>query len=120
MRKNWLLPIICAGVSSCITTDALAQGLDFLHAQRFEGRRICMSDHFHYGSSTGQPSRKAAQAVAAASWADFTGTEYGPEWGSWRLAASRGANCKLEATGWSCSVEARPCKPAPRSVRRTR
>lgn len=91
--------------------SASAQGLDFLHEQRPEGGRICMTDHFHYGSSNGEPTRAAAEKAAIASWAGFTVLEYGNNWGSWRIAASKKMNCSQSGTGWSCNAEARPCKP---------
>lgn len=85
-------------------------GLDVIHAQRREGNRICMSEHFHYGSSTGQPSRKAAEAAAARDWAGFTALEYGLAWASFNLAGSKGMKCSQEGRTWACQAEARPCK----------
>lgn len=71
-----------------------------------------MLDHFHNGSSTNQPSRKHAEAAAIAAWADFTVWEYGPPWGSWRLAETKRVGCERTGTAWSCTLEARPCKRA--------
>jgi hypothetical protein len=85
-------------------------GLSDIHAQRFESGRVCMVDHFHYGSSNGMPSRKAAEADAIASWVGFTAWEYGDPWGSYRLAASRAMKCEQSGGAWSCSMEARPCR----------
>lgn len=83
---------------------------DTLHAQRVEGGRVCLSDHFHYGSSSNQPTRKQAEAEAISSWASFTDFEYGRSWADFRIAASRGMNCQQTGSGWSCNLEARPCK----------
>lgn len=91
---------------------ASAQGLEFLHEQRAEGGRICFTDHFHYGSSSGEASRAAAERSAIASWAGFTALEYGNNWGSWRIAASKKMSCSQSGAGWGCNAEARPCKPA--------
>ena len=90
---------------------ASAQGLEFLHDQRVEGGRVCMSDHFHHGSSGGQPTRAAAERDAISSWAGFTAWEYGNQWGSWRIAASKRMSCSQLTGSWGCQVEARPCRP---------
>lgn len=97
-----------------IADDAASQetGLDSLHAQVRIGSRICMLDHFHNGSSSGQPSRKHAEAVAIRTWVDFTVWEYGPPWGSWKLAETKRVSCSQTGGSWSCTLEARPCKPA--------
>jgi hypothetical protein len=102
--------------------NAQETGLSGMHDQRVEGGRVCMSDHFHYGSSSGQRSRRAAETAAMQSWADFTVLEYGSPWGSARTAASRGMKCSQSGSGWSCDFEARPCRlgGAVRAVRRPR
>jgi hypothetical protein len=82
-----------------------------LHDQRREGGRICMSDHFHNGSSGVQPSRKQAEAAAVHDWAGFTAWEYGAHWGQWSLSGSRSIKCQQSGGGWTCEAEARPCKP---------
>lgn len=92
-------------------------GLSNIHEQRREGNRICMSSHFHYGSSSGQKTRKEAEAAAVRDWAGFTAWEYGLPWGSYRLAASKSMNCSQSGATWGCQVEARPCKSAQRAQR---
>jgi hypothetical protein len=73
-----------------------------------------MSDHFHDGAGSGD-SKKAAEAKAIASWADFTIFEYGTDWGSYALAGSKKMDCsETGAKSWSCSVTARACKKAGR------
>lgn len=97
-----------------LATDAGAQqdsAMVDLHDLRREGGRICMSDHFHNGSSSGQPSRKAAEAAAIRDWAEFTAWEYGVHWGNYRLAGSKRMGCKQDGGTWSCDLEARACKP---------
>lgn len=90
---------------------AQAQSLaDVLHSQRQEGGRICLVDHFHSGSGSG-PTRQAAERDAAGSWSSFTAWEYGGNWGSWKLAASKTMNCSQTGGSWSCGSDARPCKP---------
>lgn len=85
-------------------------GLDAIHDQRREGNKICMTSHFHSGSSSGKKTRKEAEAAAAHDWAGFTAWEYGTDWGSHRLAASKSMECSQEGGAWSCHMQARPCK----------
>jgi hypothetical protein len=69
-----------------------------------------MLDHFHDGSGKG-PTRAQAERVAIRSWAEFTAWEYGESWGRYSVAASKKMTCSPMAVGWSCAVEARPCRP---------
>ena len=85
-------------------------GLDAIHAQRREGNKICMTSHFHSGSSSGQKTRRLAEAAAAQDWSGFTAWEYGTAWGSYRLAASKTMECSQNGATWSCTTQARPCK----------
>ncbi len=89
-------------------------GLASIHEQRREGNRICMASHFHHGSSSGQKTRKLAEAAAVKDWAGFTAWEYGTIWGRYRIAASKNMNCSEAGGTWSCQVEARPCRPLPK------
>jgi hypothetical protein len=74
-------------------------------------RRACMADHFHYGSSTGQPNKRVAKAEAIASWQGFTAFEYGNAFGSFRRARSKKVKCVRESGGrWGCNVEGVPCR----------
>lgn len=73
-------------------------------------RRVCMTDHFHYGSSSGQRSKKIARTEAIANWAGFTAFEYGDAWANFRLARSKGITCRQQEGGWGCNVEAVPCR----------
>ncbi len=81
-----------------------------LHEIRREGGRLCMTDHWHYGSSSTEPSKAAAQRAAIASWQDFTDLEYGNAWARFSRAASRKMGCSRSSAGWSCDAEGRPCK----------
>ncbi|HEX7074293.1 MAG TPA: hypothetical protein VF226_09655 [Hyphomicrobiaceae bacterium] len=89
-------------------------GLASIHEQRREGNRICMSSHFHNGSSSGQKTRKLAEAAAIKDWAGFTAWEYGTIWAHYKLAASKSMNCSEEGGTWRCQLEARPCRPLPK------
>jgi hypothetical protein len=85
-------------------------GLASIHALRHEGGRLCMVDHFHYGSGGPSSSQGAAQREAIRSWADFTALEYGSDWAHYGRAGSARLKCKRGASGWYCDAEARPCR----------
>lgn len=81
-----------------------------IHDLRREGNKVCMVGHTHNGSSTGQPSRKAAEVMAMRQWASFTGWEYGGAWGNPGLAADRVMKCNGGGNSYNCDFEARPCR----------
>lgn len=85
-------------------------GLAAMHDMRREGGRLCFSDHFHYGSSNGEKSMKAAQAAAIRSWADFVIFEYDPSWANFGKSGSKEIKCAPGGGGWSCDVSSRPCR----------
>jgi hypothetical protein len=90
---------------------ALAQdvsGLAAMHDLRREKGKLCMSDHWHSGSGTGA-TKDAAQKAAVRSWIDFTDLEYGGRWASFGNAAGKKVSYSKESSGWSASVEGRPC-----------
>jgi hypothetical protein len=91
-------------------TSADQTGLASIHTLRREGGRLCMADHIHFGSSSAQRSRTAAQREAVKSWQDFTDLEYGSDWARFGRAASKRVGCSSGSGGWSCNVEARPCR----------
>lgn len=81
-----------------------------LHDIRREGKRLCLSSHFHDGSSAGLATRKAAEVEAVRAWAEFTAFEYGTDWAYWARAASKRMSCAQSGATWGCQVEARACK----------
>jgi len=111
LRKTAVLFTAIAATYAAVPTAAAEEtGLAGIHEQRREGNRICMSSHSHVGSSSGEKTRKLAEAAAARDWAGFTAWEYGLAWGSYRLAASKSMECSQSGATWGCKVEARPCK----------
>ena len=96
---------VCATPSSADQT-----GLASMHVLRHEGGRLCMADHWHFGSSGAQSNQGAAQREAIRSWADFTDLEYGSDWARYGRAAGQRMHCKRSSAGWYCDVEARPCR----------
>lgn len=92
------------------TSDSRDSALVGLHDLVSEGGKTCMATHFHFGSSSGLPSKRAAEIEALQSWASFTAWEYGPAWGNSAMAGSRKMSCTGGAGSFSCDFEARPCR----------
>ena len=85
-------------------------GMVALHTLRRERGLVCMTDHYHIGTSYGLPSKSAAERAALADFASFTAWEYGNHWGNARVAGSRTMNCKITGGTWGCEFNARPCR----------
>jgi hypothetical protein len=83
-------------------------GVASMHAWVKVGGRTCLADHFHSGTGSGK-TRAQAERQAIQAWVDFTAWEYGSQWGRYSLSASRRMTCE-RSDGWSCFVEARPCR----------
>lgn len=100
-----------SAATALIPSLASAQdaGLASMHELRREGGRVCMSDHFHYGTGNGS-SKKAALADAIGSWQSFTDFEYGPAWARWNRSASKQVKYGSAASGFSADVSSRPCR----------
>lgn len=81
-----------------------------MHTARVERGFVCYSDHYHYGSSGNQSSKRAAEAAAISAWSSFVDFEYGSAWANFRKAGSKKMTCSNGSGGWDCSVEARPCR----------
>jgi hypothetical protein len=99
--------VACVGVPMALADST---GLASIHTLRREGGRLCMADHWHYGSSGVQATKAAAQRAAIRSWQDFTNLEYGTDWARYSRAHSRKMTCARASGGVSCDVEARPCR----------
>ena len=105
---------LCAGLMFAL---AIAAGpavadetsLAYSHDLAQEGGRLCMSNHGHTGSAAGS-TKPAARAAAIRSWAEFTNFEYGTAWASFSASAGSSTRYTKEASGWSATVDARPCK----------
>ena len=110
IRKTLLAAVLTAGCTLAFPAVAQETGLDQIHDQARQGGRTCMTSHFHYGSSSGQASKKLAETAAINDWRGFTAFEYGLPWGSWQLAAGKSLNCNNSGSSWGCNAEARPCK----------
>jgi len=75
---------------------------------RREGGECCMPDHVHYGSGSGG-TKAAALAKAEDNWAGLVDLEYGSAFSHFSLARGKSVKCS-SSSGWSCDVEARPCR----------
>lgn len=113
--KRLAIPAAAAALL-CVSTAMTApvaqaqdSGLASMHTLRKEGGKLCMADHFHAGSGEGATKAKARMA-AIRSWADFTDFEYGRAWARFGRAASVTTRYTKAETGWSATVEARPCR----------
>lgn len=112
MAANAPLRSAAATLLTLLATVALADetGLAAIHTMRREGGQLCFLDHFHYGSSSGQASERAAKSVAVTSWAGFVDLEYGSDWARFSRAHSKSVKCEHSGSSWGCMVEARPCR----------
>jgi hypothetical protein len=111
---DWRVATLASTLVSAVSAPVLAyqdQPLVGLHESVRVGNKICFKDHFHFGSSTGEPSRKAAEAAAIRTWQSFTGWEYGRHWGRFAMAENKRISCSGSAGSFACNVEARPCRP---------
>lgn len=107
-----LLPATAATFLILSSGAALAydNGLAVIHTMRRETGQLCFLDHYHYGSSNGAASERAAKVAAINSWAGFVELEYGDDWAHYKRAHSRTLKCERDGSNWGCLVEARPCK----------
>jgi len=111
LAKNGFVFIALLTAIGAVAAPASADdnGLAYMHDLRSEGGRSCFLDHFHYGSGAGA-TRNAAQRDAISSWQSFTAFEYGTDWARFGRAASKQISCSKSASGYDCSLNARPCK----------
>lgn len=87
------------------------QAQQTLHDEVRVGKLSCFTDHYHFGSSKGQTSKKTAEGDAIASFEDFVDFEYGSAYASWKAAAGKSVDCSKDGSGlWGCTVSARPCR----------
>lgn len=104
------LVVISLAVSSLIYSSSNADAA---------GRKSCRPNgHMHYGTSDSQPTKKGAQRAAIAAWSSFTEFEYGAAWASYKYARYKSLSCQNKEAGWSCNVEANPCRATRRRTAR--
>jgi len=110
MKGTALTAALMAGVFA-MTISARADDTGFASSHNLakQGGRLCMTDHAHTGTGIG-PTKPAARAAAIREWASFTNFEYGSDWASFSAAGGVTTSYTKEASGWSATVDARPCK----------
>ncbi len=98
-------------LTSILPAAALADstGFDSIHTKIRVGTKSCFADHNHSGSGSGA-TRKIAEMQAVSSWYGYTSTEYGSDWSNINKAIKRSMKCAPSGGGWSCDVDATPCK----------
>jgi hypothetical protein len=100
--------VLASGGGAALADDTGLAGT--LHDLRREGRKVCIVEHWHYGSGVGA-TKKAALADATGSWQSFTAMEYGSDWARFQKANSRNVSCSNAGGGSvNCSIEGRPCR----------
>jgi hypothetical protein len=102
--------VLSSLAAAALPAQANETGLASIHAWRKVGKKTCMAEHSHAGSGTGA-TQKVAEAKAWGDWSSFTGFEYGSSWASPRNAIDRQLRCSPEGSGWSCQLDAKPCRP---------
>ena len=80
-----------------------------LHSVIRVGKKTCFEGHSHSGSGTGA-TQKVAEMSAINNWAGFTAWEYGTDWANINKAVKRSMKCGRSGGGYSCDLEATPCK----------
>lgn len=106
--------VISTAAATCLALQAPVAiaddtGMAGMHDWVKVGRKTCLRDHTHTGNSSGQRTKKQALAAAIKSWQEFTAFEYGTDWAYFKYANAKVNSCSQESSGWTCSVEARPC-----------
>ena len=105
--------IVAAALAATFTVlpaQADETGLASMHDWVRIGRKVCYTEHTHYASSNGHRSKRAALSAAITDWQEFTAFEYGTSWAYFKRANAKRKACSRQASGWSCSIQARPCK----------
>ena len=103
--------VLMAGILGAGLAPAHADQTGFasMHDQARVGRKMCMTDHYHYGNGEGR-TKALAQREAISSWQSFTDFEYGSDWARFSKAVAKRVSCSKSGSGFSCQVEARPCR----------
>jgi len=111
MKKMWAWWTALGFAAYALMGPAWADqtGFSDMHTQARVGGKMCMIDHWHYGNGTGS-TKAAAQRDAIGSWQSFTDFEYGSDWARFNKAVAKKISCSQSGGGFSCQVEARPCR----------
>jgi hypothetical protein len=91
------------------SAHADSTGFDSIHGKMRVGGKTCFVDHSHAGTGQGA-NRKVAEMRAISSWYGYTAGEYGSDWANINKAIKKSMRCAPSGGGWSCDVEATPCR----------
>ncbi|MGQ0456866.1 MAG: hypothetical protein ACT4OU_07375 [Hyphomicrobium sp.] len=96
---------------ACLVAPTYADDTGFAasHDLRKEGGRTCMSEHAHSASGDGK-TKASARVAALKEWYVYTAGEYGSDWANWSKSGSQKTAYTKAETGWTATVESRPCK----------
>jgi hypothetical protein len=97
------------GVGLAPASAQTETGFASMHNQARVAGKLCMTDHWHYGSGNGK-TKALAQRDAIGSWQSFTDFEYGSAWARFNNAVAKKVSCSQSGGSYSCQVEARPCR----------
>ncbi|MFN0218943.1 MAG: hypothetical protein ACKVP4_09040 [Hyphomicrobium sp.] len=103
------LSVACALAAFNAQASADDTGFAASHDLRKERGRLCMSEHAHSATGEGN-SKDSARSAAIKEWYAYTAGEYGSDWGSWGKSASQKISYAKAESGWSATIESRPCK----------
>ena len=109
--KRAIITVATLAVFAAASIPAVADdtGAATMHDLHKEGGRSCMVSHIHAGTGEGK-TKAAAQSAAIKEWYSYTAGEYSSDWASWGKSAGKKVTYAKAATGWSSTVESRPCK----------
>ena len=124
MRIQTLTALFTGGILILCSTSTFAKkgkkvnkvgaiavtGLAAMHTLKRTRGRLCMADHYHFGSGSSRKSKAKAVSAARADWASFVNAEYGPTWSRYSIALSKGGKCTRANGLYNCSISARPCR----------
>ena len=104
-----LAAVVFGAWSAPVFAQSTESGFASMHNQARVAGKLCMTDHWHYGSGSGR-TKALAQRDAIGSWQSFTDFEYGSAWARFSNAVAKKVSCSGSGGSFSCQVEARPCR----------
>ena len=98
-------------VFGCLSAAVVAAAVLTVSPATADAKPQCRPNgHLHYGASDSMSTKKSARRDAIASWVSFVDLEYGSAWANFKNARYKSISCRNQEAGWSCNVEANPCR----------
>lgn len=109
--KKRLCAVLFAVFASFVPHVSVADDTGFasMHDIVKSRGKSCFASHAHSGSGQGK-TKPAAFAAAFKDWYAYTAGEYGSDWARWGKSAGKKISYAKASTGWSATIESRPCK----------